>query len=159
MPLPEDPEVQKQIFDFIAKGDPAASEYLALIAELVYLADDSVDEELDFDTRQQFMMRILEITMVKLPFNAFFVRMNTHLAPLILDILVHWQKADDWKRNGDLKRKLFAFVRRENIDSLVVAVAGIMGGIEHAKDVTERIMTMCHVNSETFEEWCAEGKP
>lgn len=159
MPLPADKKERDAFFDFAARGDAAAIEYLDAIAALVYLADDSVDEDLPFATRQDYMLRILWLTLVRLPSNPFHARFGGSMAPLVMEILVFWQKSDEWKQTGDLKRKLFGFVRRENIDGLVVAVAGIVGGADHAKAVAERIMELCHSHGETLEDWMNEGRP
>lgn len=159
MPLPSNDDERARFFDFVSMGQPAAAEYLEHIAVLVHLADDSVDEELGFDVRQDYMLRILWLTLVKLPTNPFHARYGSAIAPLLMEVLIFWQKSDEWKQTGDLKRKLFGFVRRENIDGLVVAVAGIVGGTEHAKAVTERLMDTCHSHGETFEDWVNEGKP
>lgn len=159
MPLPRDDTERRQFFEFVCKGNPAAIEYLELVCEIVYLADDSVDEDLDFDTRQKYMLRILFILGGVLPLNGFYQRYAPSYAPLWMDILVHWQKSDQWKTQGDLKRKIFGFVRRENVDSLVVATAAIIGGPEHAGQVTEMIMDTVHNTGETLTDWISEGKP
>lgn len=159
MPLPVDKDKRAEFWAFVTCGDSAATEYLEMVANLVYLADDSADEDLDFATRQRYLMEILHIAMCRMPMNAFFARYSHTLAPLLMDVIVHWQKSDEWKQTGDLKRKIFGFVRRENIDSLVVAVSAIVGGIDHAGRVTERIMDTAHTSGETLEEWMDEGKP
>ena len=159
MALPPDPEAQRKLLHFIAKGDPAAAGFLAAIVELVYLADDAVDEDLAFDVRQKMMSRLLWIVMVDLPRNPFWLRHQTAFSGLIAETLVFWTVSDTWKRTGDLKRKMFGYVRRENVDGIAVAVAAIVGGEAHAAQVVEELMRVCHDPSESFEDWCKEDRP
>lgn len=159
MSIPSDPVVRETFFRAVAHGVPEATEYLKAVCEIVFLADDSVDEELPFEKRQDYMLRLLHLTMCVLPSNAFQIKYGAALAPLLSQVLIFWQKSDEWKMTGDLKRKVFGYVRRENIDGLLVAVAGIVGGIDHAKRVTELIFDTCHDHEDTLEDWMNEGRP
>ena len=140
---------------FVSHGDDAAFAYLEIMARLVYLADDLVDEDLGEVGRQELVAALLWAIFVELPANPFHQRNAHRLAPLLSDIIVQWHKADDWRRRKEpgYAREVFGFVRRENMDSLVGAVAGIVGGREHAMAVAELVMDICHADGETVEQW------
>lgn len=159
MPLPRDDTERKAFFEFVCRGNPAAIEYLEMVTEIVFLADESVDEALDWETRQTYMVRLLFILGGVLPMNGFYQQYAANFAPLWMDILIHWQKSDQWKMKGDLKRKIFGFVRRENVDSLAVATAALLGGPDHAGRVTEMLLDTVHATGETLDDWINEGKP
>lgn len=141
---------------FVANGNRDAFDYLKIMARIVYQADDVVDEPLDAAGRQELIARMLWDVFVELPRNRFHVQYALVLAPLLSDVIVQWQKSDEWRKGTDATRHVFGFVRRENMDSLVGAVAGITGGREHALDVAEAVMRVCHADGETVEQWVGE---
>ena len=144
-----------EFLGFVACGNPHAHEYLEIMARVVYHADDAVDEPLTAPERQELIARLLWAVFVELPRNRFHVEHGIVLAPLLSDVIVQWQKSDEWRtaEHADYARRVFGFVRRENMDSLVGAVAGIVGGRKHALAVAELVMDICHADGETVEEW------
>jgi hypothetical protein len=140
---------------YVANGNADAKAYLEIMARVVYYADDIVDEPLDEIRRQELMARLLWAVFVELPYNRFHVQHGITLAPLLSDVIVQWHKSDEWRRmkTPNYARQVFGFVRRENMDSLVGAVAGIVGGRTHAMAVAELVMDVCHASGETIEDW------
>lgn len=159
MPTPSDPQMIAAIIQDACCGDEHAEAYLASTLELVALADDLADETMTFESRQAYVVRLLAIAYFDLPNNPFYMRYAQVLAPLVMNILLTWKKSDEWKQRGDLRRKMFGFVWRENIDGIVVAVAAILGGAEHAEHMIERMMDHHEAGAETFDDWVKEGKP
>lgn len=140
---------------FVARGRPDAAAYMRFMAEAVYLADDAVDEDLTAEQRQEYMARLLWIFAVEMPRNPFHSRYAAELAPLLSDAIVQWEKSDEWRRQRDpgYTRSVFGFVRRENMDGLIVAIAGIVGGRSHAKAVAEMTIDVFHADGETVGRW------
>lgn len=140
---------------YVARGDVAAAAFLEIISRIVYLADDLVDEPLDEASKQELVSQLLWAVFVELPRNTFYMRHAEVFAPILSDVIVQWHKSDEWRRNKapGYARAVFGFVRRENIDGLVGAVAGIVGGRSHAMAVAEMTMDMFHAAGETVEEW------
>ena len=140
---------------FVTNGNADAYRYLEIMARVVYYADDVVDEPLDEVGRQDLISKLLWAVFVELPQNRFHVAHSMVLAPLLSDVIVQWQKSDEWRRLKDpgYARSVFGFVRRENMDSLVGAVAAIVGGRTHALAVAELVMDVCHGSGETAEQW------
>jgi len=139
---------------FVSNGNPDAYRYLEIMARVVYHADDIVDEQLDPAEVQDLMAQLLWAVFVELPRNRFHVEHSLVLAPLLSDVIVQWQKSDEWRvPESNYARKVFGFVRRENMDGLVGAVAGIVGGRKHALAVAEKVMDICHADGETVDDW------
>jgi hypothetical protein len=159
MPTPSDPQKIEQIIKTASCGDRYAEEYLRYTIELVAVADDLADEDLPFHQRQAYVIRLLEIAYFILPNNAFYMKFAPVLAPLIMNVLITWKKSDEWKMKGDRRRQMYGFVWRENVDSIVVAVAAILRGAIHAEIVMDLMMDHHDVGAESFEDWVAEGKP
>jgi hypothetical protein len=159
MPLPRDEKSRDELLRFIAGGNRDAENYLRVMTQTVRLADNLADESLTFTERQQHVMRILYAEWCVLPSNPFYHQHAAQLAPLLEGVLTAWEQSDKWKATGDTKQKMFGFVRRENIDSLAVAVAAIVGGLDHARKVIDLLYDVCHNTGETFEDWTAEDAP
>lgn len=156
MPLPSNAQERIAFLRFVANNNAAALEYLQIICAMVYFADDAVDEPLDAAGRQELVAKLLWAAVVDLPRCRFHQLYAVQLAPLLSEVIVSWQKSDEWRKSGDATRETYGFVRRENIDGLAVAVAAIVGGREHALAVTEAIMDVCHATGETVQDWVSE---
>ncbi|MDK1377094.1 MULTISPECIES: hypothetical protein [unclassified Sinorhizobium] len=149
--LPNDHEKVRAALLRWTRGDEAAADFLEEIAEIARLADDIVDEEAN---RQRNVCWLLTRTLTHLPLNPFFIRHAPTLAPLMNNVIVQWQLSDEWRSSRDALKRQFGFVMREAVGSIVTAVAGIVGGYDHAKDATEDFFELCHAGSrETVEEW------
>lgn len=158
MALPADETEQRDFLRFVANGNEDAAQYLWIMAQTARLADDLADEALTPRQRQDMLARLLHATFCLLPFNPFHQRYGREMATVLADVIVQWAAADDWRTRADPKRQVFGFVRRENMDSLAIAVSAITGGIEHARAVNERLMDDVHNTGETLDSWLSEGK-
>ncbi|MCA1403697.1 hypothetical protein I6F26_03655 [Ensifer sp. IC3342] len=149
--LPTDQEKVRAALLRWTRGDEAAAAFLGEIAEVARLADDIVDED---ENRQRNVCWLLVRTLTVLPANPFFIRHVSVLAPLINSVIVQWQLSDEWRSSRDALKRQFGFVMREAVGSIVTAVAGIVGGYDHAKATTEDFFELCHAGSrETVEDW------
>lgn len=152
--LPNDPAKAREAMLRWTRGDEAAADFLHQISEIARLADDIVDER---ENVQRNVCWLLSRTLTVLPLNPFFMRYAASLAPLINTIIVQWQQSDEYRLSGDRLKQTFGFVMREAVGALVTAVAGIVGGYDHAKTVAEDFFTTCHSGStETVEQWAKE---
>ncbi|WP_373413712.1 hypothetical protein [Ensifer aridi] len=149
--LPSDPAKVREALLRWTRGDEAAADFLHEMAQIARLADDIVDED---ENRQRNVCWLLSRTLTILPANPFFVRHASVLAPQINSIIVQWQQSDEWRSSRDALKRTFGFVMREAIGSLVTAVAGIIGGYEHAKATADDFFETCHSGQrETVEDW------
>ncbi|KQS79032.1 hypothetical protein ASG25_10625 [Rhizobium sp. Leaf384] len=152
--LPEDLAERRQMLLRWTQGHQAAADFLHQMSEMVRLADDIVDET---EQRQRNVCWLLSRAWTVLPFNAFYQAHGITLAPLLNTIIVRWQQSDEFRVSGDSLKQQFGFVIREDIGTLTVAVASIIGGYEHAKQVADEMFSACHsASTETVEDWVKE---
>ncbi|MBB4347945.1 hypothetical protein [Aliirhizobium cellulosilyticum] len=152
--LPDDLKERRTTLLRCTLGDESAADFLNQMAEMTRLADDIVDEE---EHRQRNVCWLLSRAWTVLPFNLFFQRHGIVLGPLLNSIIVRWQQSDEFRLSGDRLKQTFGFVIREDIGTLTIAVASIIGGYEHAKQVADEMFAMCHATTgETVEDWVKE---
>ncbi|WP_337267518.1 hypothetical protein [Oryzifoliimicrobium ureilyticus] len=152
--LPNDPEKLRDCLLRWTGGNAPAAAFLAEIAEIARLADDIVDED---EHRQRNVCWLLSRVLTVLPLNPFYLAHGRDLAPLLNTLIVDWQLSDAYRLSGDPLKQTHGFVRREGIANLVTAVAGILGGYEHARAVAADVFETCLAGSkEMVEDWVAE---
>jgi hypothetical protein len=152
--LPMDSGDRRSILLRWTRGDISAADFLDQMAEMVRLADDIVDEQ---ENRQRNMVWLLSRAWTVLPFNAFYAAHGPVLGPLLNSIIIRWQQSDEFRISGDPLKEQFGFVMREDIGTLTIAVASILGGYEHAKTVADEMFAVCHSGStETVADWVKE---
>lgn len=124
------------------------------MANLARMADDLVDEG---NNPQGRLSQILELALLNLPANPFFIRHHATLAGVVMEMLAYWRLGDAFRTSGNERQELFGFVYRESCDRLPVVVAGIIGGVDHALAVAEEVYQMMHAGStETVADWAKE---
>lgn len=140
-----------------ALGDVAAAEMLALLARGSQVADDIVDGDVAPPDRGKSVVEMIDVSLRELPANPFFREHQAVLGPLISLSVFQWEASNEWHRSQNRTTRLFGFVLREALDSIIVAVALIKGGRDWAKKVLREVHTYYHVlDQETFEQWEAE---
>lgn len=136
------------------RGNASAADFLHQMAEMVRLADDIVDEP---ENRQRNVCWLLSRAWTVLPFNAFYAAHGPVLGPLLNSIIIRWQQSDEFRISDDPLKQQFGFVMREDIGTLTIAVASIIGGYDHAKTVADEMFAVCHSGStETVADWVKE---
>lgn len=152
--LSEDLAERRHLLLRWTQGHQSAADFLNQMAEMVRLADDIVDET---ENRQRNVCWLLSRAWTVLPFNAFYQAHGIVLGPLLNSIIVRWQQSDEFRLSGDPLKQTFGFVMREDIGTLTIAVASIIGGYDHAKMVADEMFAACHAAStETVEDWVKE---
>lgn len=148
------PDNHREMFLRWTRGDEYAADFLEDIANVARLADDIVDED---ENRQRNMCWLLYTTLTKIPTNPFYLAHLVELKPLITNILIQWHQSDEWRSGRDARKRTFGFVYRENVGGIAMAVAGIIGGYEHARAVADEYFETClSWSDETVEQWVKE---
>ena len=106
-------------------GDTDAARLLLQMATLARTADDLVDEDND---KQLGVMTLLELTLIHIAGNPFYMKHQPALHTIITEMIVYWRIGDQYRKSEDSKKHIFGFVYRESTDRLAVAVAGICAG-------------------------------
>lgn len=136
------------------KGNEDAARLIRDMANLARMADDLVDEG---DNPQGRISQILELALLNIAGNPFYVRNHATLAGVVVEMLAYWRLGDRFRTTGDERKEMFGFVYRESCDRLPVVVAGIIGGVDHAIAVAEEVYQMMHAGStETVADWAKE---
>ena len=135
------------------KGNQDAARLLVQFCQLAREIDDLVDEHYDIQDR---ITSIVELSLVHVASNPFFMRFNAALSAVVFEMLTYWRLGDQWRRSNNEKQQMFGFVYRESTDRLAVVIAGLVGGSDHAKSVAEELYHATHFQSpETFQDWIA----
>lgn len=152
MPIPSD-IMDAKLLEWCC-GDKDAAAYLHNIASMVRLADDLADG--DTTAPVPDMAHLLQRATVLLPSNPFFQRHQATLSSVWSVVVNAWLLSETWAKSDDETTRIFAFVRREDVETLLAVVATICGGPDHARRVMADIHLLSHAGGETFADWEAE---
>lgn len=148
------PDTQKLFLKW-THGDQDAARLILQFCALAREVDDLIDEGDDNQTR---IMTIVELSLVHISNNPFYMRHVQALSPLIYEMLVYWKMGDDFKKSEDEKKQIFGFVYRESTDRIVPVIAGICGGVNWGFECAKEAYEATHGKSkETLEDWLREN--
>ncbi len=119
-----------------SNGNNDAWNYLSIIARVLRVIDDLVDEPEKVKVGDKYNLALL--LMVELPSNSFFHAHKASLLPLHLTSINAWIDSNDWM-DKDRTRKYYALVIRDQITELVMLVAYLTGGNKHMRNVSLKI--------------------
>ncbi len=143
-------------------GDAAAVQLARDLAEVSQLADDLVDRDHGhaLDDRRRIACRLLHLALIQIPANPVFTRFQAWLAPLLSDAVLAWDAATELERRDDETARVYAFVWRDQLERVVVQLAALIGGLEHARQVQREAFDYFrfeHPDGQTFIDWRAES--
>lgn len=134
------------------KGCESAAEFLTLLSKSYHIADDFVDRDKDPESYSSGMMAtLMHLTLVDIPANTFYQAHRTELAPVMSSSFLIWNASNKWA-DGDDNQQHFSYVYREIGEQIIITVARIVGGIDHAILVTDEIYQAFHAKK-TFKGW------
>lgn len=119
-----------------SNGNTDAWNYLSIIARVLRVIDDLVDEPEKVKVGDKYNLALL--LMVELPSNSFFHTHKASLLPLHLTSINAWIDSNNWMEK-DKTRKNYALVIRDQITELVMLVAYLTGGTDYMRDVSLKI--------------------
>jgi len=137
------------------RGNEDAVKMLKLLGEASQLADDLVDGDAENPT--QAMGRLLSITFVDLMLNSFFMAYRTNLVPLFATSIQFWSVSDSWGKSGIKESQMYGYVYREMLEQVITMTAYIIGGSDHAREVTLELHEHYHTtDQDKFSDWVSE---
>ena len=137
-------------------GDANAIKLGLDIIAVTQLADDFVDGDKDFD-KSACMVKLLHIALVDIPINPFYAVSRQWITPLISSAILAWEQSNRLEQCKSDTELAFAFVYRDLLDLVIVQMALLLGGYEHARKVQQDIYTYVHTPKEqSFAEWKLE---
>ena len=149
---------QREMLMLWFNNNESAADFLEMMIEISQDADDLVDEDNLY--KSDFMVKVLHFCIVDLLGNAFYRSYADWLRPTISNVILMWGGSNRWKNSSKAIDNQWAFVYRDGIEMLVNQVAYLIGGVEHAQNVT----LDCHEffamqDSESYEQWLKKEKP
>jgi len=121
-----------------------------LLNDLFYIsqvADDFVDDDVPMDKSDK-MVTMLHTCLIDIPSNPIFTKYYSWLAPLMSSSLLLWGASNVWEKSENLDTRAFAYAYREILEQVIIQIALLNGGIEHAKIVTQEIHEHYRQNEE-----------
>lgn len=146
--LAEDQE--KELILWVCQGNHSAANFLLSLYKSSQIADDIADGE----DAPGDMARLMAVIFGEVCVNPFYLAHSVELRQVILTATANWLQATRWE-GQDRHRQLYAFVWRESLDQVAVAVAEIVGGFQHAIRVRGKLAEALYTGEQTedFEEW------
>lgn len=151
----QDPNTAKMFLRWTKNNEDAAR----LLMQMCTLARE-IDDLVDVGGNvQERITSIVEIALIHVAGNPFYMRFNGVMSGLIFEMLTYWRLGDQFKKSDNEKKQMFGFVYRESTDRLAVVVASLCGGSDHALQVAKELYDVTHNRStETLADWLAETK-
>lgn len=146
--LPTDQE--KKLILWVTRGEESAASFLLSLYRASQIADDIADGE----DKPGDMARLMAVMFGEVCVNPFYLAHSVELRQVILTATANWLQATRWEE-ADQHRQLYAFVWRESLDQVAVAVAEILGGYDHALQVRGKLAEALYTGgqAESFERW------
>lgn len=123
------------------KGNEDAARLVENLFEVSQLVDDFVDRDQGhtLGDRRERAARLLHLALIVIPANPFHAKFQGWLAPLLSDAVLAWDMATGLEQGGRDTEKAFAFVYRDQLERMIVQVAQLIGGLDHARLVQEDV--------------------
>lgn len=127
----------------VCRGNTAAIQFLEDITDILHLWDDLVDRDKPLQDNQ--INATMWKALVQLPRNAFYAANFYTLNTLLMCAIINWEIATDMEREPVDENDLqVAFILRSSYIDLVLGVALIVGGHDHAKEMMLVARRMWH---------------
>jgi len=149
--MPELDEIKEdRLLLQVAQGDQHAAAFLGSLYKASQIADDIADG----DDKPGDMARLMAVMFGEIFTNPFYLAHSVELRQVILTATANWLQATRWEAK-DQHRQSYAFVWRESLDQVAVAVAEIIGGFDWATQVRDMVAEQLYTSDQTelFEEW------
>lgn len=161
-PIEMPPLVHPSLVDYYERRlSPDAARFLVLLQSASQLSDDFVDDDLRPEWRADAMRELLEILVLRLPADPFFLANQRVLTEAIEQCVSTWSLSNDLLGDPTPESRLWCFVQREAFSLVIWRVAVIVGGLEHGRLVLREIEQMLHGphgSAKRFPAWLQEAR-
>ncbi|EIY2512136.1 hypothetical protein ACUHOO_000777 [Pseudomonas aeruginosa] len=135
-------ETQEQLLHRVLQGNLDAIRFCETLFEISQTLDDIVDG--DKALTPQEVYGAFWLALVELPVNPFYRHFEHFIRPLMAAALQDWRDSVVLERSGDEHGQTLAFVLRDQLTSLVVQCAYLIGGAAWMVQVSEGIRRHFH---------------
>ncbi len=127
-----------------------------LFCESLFRISQTLDDLIDGDkpVPGQAVYRAFWEALIDLPGNPFYRQHESVLRPLMAAALQDWRDSVTLELAGDHHGRTLAFVLRDQLTSLVVQCAGIVGGFDWMQQVSTEIRR--HFHEDALEDYLGE---
>ena len=137
------PQPNERVFlQHVLKDNAAA----ILFCEALFRVSQTLDDLIDGDkpVTGDAIYRAFWEAMIEIPGNPFYRAHEPMLRPLMAAALQDWRDSVTLERDGDHHGRSLAFVLRDQLTSLVVQCAGLIGGFDWMQEVSAQIRRHFH---------------
>lgn len=126
----------------VLRGNADAVEMCKQIFHVSQIVDDLVDQDKPLTSAD--VIKSFWIALIELPANPFYRRHELTIRPLMASALQDWTDSVALERADDPHGKHLAFVLRDQLTSLVVQCAYLVGGFDWMQEVSVKIRRYFH---------------
>ncbi|MHB0820133.1 hypothetical protein ACYCFK_17885 [Stutzerimonas stutzeri] len=138
MPQPN----ERAFLQHVLKDHASAILFCESLFRVSQILDDLIDG--DRPVAGDAIYRAFWEAMIDIPGNPFYRAHEPTLRPLMAAALQDWRDSVTLERDGDHHGRSLAFVLRDQLTSLVVQCAGLIGGFAWMQDVSAQIRRHFH---------------
>lgn len=150
MPQPN----ERAFLQHVLKDNAAAILFCEALFRVSQVLDDLIDG--DKPVTGDAIYRAFWEAMIDIPSNTFYRAHEPTLRPLMAAALQDWRDSVTLERDGDRHGRSLAFVLRDQLTSLVVQCAGLIGGFAWMQQVSAEIRR--HFHEEKLDDYLNEFK-
>lgn len=144
--MPRDNE--EDLIARVLKGNAEAIDFCNAFFKSIQLLDDFCDQ--DAGAGRAEAEELTWLVLYRVAFHPFLHRHYAYLLPLVRASVIDWIDANKLEKMGSHEKTL-AFVLRDTVSSILIHVAGIIGGDEWMMQVSLEIRQ--HIYEDTLEEY------
>jgi hypothetical protein len=150
MPQPN----EREFLVSVLKGDITAIAFCEMLFRISQTLDDLIDRDKPVSD-DAIYMAFFE-ALIALPGNPFYRANELFLRPIMASALQDWRDSTILERQGDRHGRTLAFVLRDQLTSLVIQVAGIVGGVQWMHEISSDIRR--HFHEDLLDDYIGEFK-
>ncbi|HDR1870596.1 TPA: hypothetical protein QB623_001297 [Pasteurella multocida] len=136
------PETELAFLQEVLLGDKDAIDAVLILGEASQLMDDIIDGDKEFVPTNVAMTFLRMLT--KLCTNPFYLTHVHALTPILYTATCDYLSATEMEKTDDDHAKNLAFVLRDNLVSVVIYIAGCIGGDLYGMAMTPKIREFYH---------------
>lgn len=133
----------------VLPNSPAAVAFCETLFRTTHVIDDLIDK--DRPVSDEAIFRAFWDCLFELPLNPFYRQHEPYLRPIVANGFQDWWDSVKLERAGDRHGRTVAFILRDNLTSVVVQCAYLIGGYEWMQRVAEPIRR--HAHEDTLEQY------
>lgn len=156
------PAVHEQLVRFYEEQlGKEAAHFLVRLQTASQIADDFVDNDVWCWHRPNAMREMLEILLLEIPHDPFYLANQKSLEEVIAQCISVWTLSNGIVLDTTPESRMWCYVQREAFQMVVWRVAVIVGGLDHGRNVLLEMQQILHGprgGAKKFPEWLEETR-